>query len=353
MIYPYEKMMNILMILEVLKKNSDAEHPIARQTDIAELVEKEYGVKIDRHAIRRNLDNLEIFLKYAQSGYSLSNTGNTRESTKERDDDEVVYSNWYLEHDITDAELHFLIDGLIFSKHIPYNLCNELVKKLENLTSKYFKHKLDLPENKSDNKQLFCIIEVLNEAIAQKCKVSFRFITIEIDLEMHVTPGKDGELRKVSPYETVMSNGMYYLICAHDGSEQPFSYRIDCICDIKILTKERSRPIEEISGLSHNFNLLKYAAEHIYFYSGNSIRVTFRADMIANKAIITHITDRFGMNIRLEKETEDSVLVTVTVNEQAMLYWALQFGMSVEILNPPELRKKVRDAIHDMWKKYE
>ena len=45
-------------------------------------------------------------------------------------------------------------------------------------------------------------------------------------------------------------------------------------------------------------------------------------------------------------------MVTVKVSKQAMLFWALQYGQSVEILEPKSLREEIRDAVASMWEKY-
>ncbi len=39
-------------------------------------------------------------------------------------------------------------------------------------------------------------------------------------------------------------------------------------------------------------------------------------------------------------------------NENAMRYWALQYGPSVEVLEPASLRETIISDIHDMIKRY-
>lgn len=86
-------------------------------------------------------------------------------------EESYLWSDFYLEQDFTDGELRLLIDSLLFSKHIPYSQCKELVGKLEGLSNAYFrsrvKHIARLPEDKTDNKQLFLTIELLDEAISR------------------------------------------------------------------------------------------------------------------------------------------------------------------------------------------
>ena len=54
----------------------------------------------------------------------------------------MILSDFYLERDFSDAELRLLIDSLLFSKHIPYSQCKELIEKLEGLSNKYFEAKV-------------------------------------------------------------------------------------------------------------------------------------------------------------------------------------------------------------------
>ena len=144
-----KKMLNI-NILEILKKYSDENHRL-NQKEIIDLLESEYRMTVDRKAVKRNLMNLLDF------GYELEYTETIR--TNKKGEQETLYSDWYLVRDFTDAELRLLIDSLLFSKHIPYSQCKELIEKLEGLSNKYFKSKVkhirNLPQKMPNNKQIF------------------------------------------------------------------------------------------------------------------------------------------------------------------------------------------------------
>ena len=47
------------------------------------------------------------------------------------------------------------------------------------------------------------------------------------------------------------------------------------------------------------------------------------------------------------------MIVTLSCNEVAMKYWALQYGLHVEILEPQSLRTAVREAVRRMAGVYE
>ena len=337
------KKLNIMLILEILRKYSDQDHRLSQQK-IAELVEQEYSMKIDRKAVKRNLMNL------VDMGYEIEYSENARKNKDGEED--TVYTDFYLDRDITDAELRLLIESLLFSKYIPYSQCKELIEKLKGLSSKYFgesmKYIRAMPENHSENKQLMLTIEILDEAISNGKKVAFHYTEYRTDKRRHIKRNEDGVREyKVSPYRMAIANARYFLICSHD-TKGLFHYRLDGIADIRLLD-EPSRPMKDVKGHESDMDLSRYMAEHIHMFSGESTRVTFRAKTTMTGAIF----DWFGIDsVRISDETKDEMTVCVNVNEQDMLYWALQYGKYVEVLSPEGLRSAVRDAGGNLWKKY-
>jgi len=340
------KKMNILLILEVLKKHSN-EYNMISQKKIADLVEQEYNVTMDRHILRKQLGYLDKF----ECGVEPS-------ERDKKTDEPAPACLWYFERevDITDGEMRMLIDGLLFSKYIPYSECKKLVEKLKSLASPDFLNSSDLPENRPENKEIFLSIEELMRAISKGKKVSFNYLRYEFDENKDNKPSivldKDGKPRiyTVSPYEIVVANGYYYLICAREQSDMLYHYRLNYICNIEVLKSEKRRSIRDIPGYKNGLKLSEYMNEHPYMMaSGDIVRVFFRFE----KWVIGHVYEWFGKDIKLlENKTEDTITATIRVNERAMLYWALQYGMYVEVLGPQSLRNQIHDAVTAMAKKY-
>lgn len=67
------KKMIILDILHILKKHSDKDHRLS-QHDLQELLESEYGMKVDRKTISRNI------IKLVQCKYPIEYGSNSDES---------------------------------------------------------------------------------------------------------------------------------------------------------------------------------------------------------------------------------------------------------------------------------
>ena len=335
-----KKMLN-MNILEILKKYSDENHRL-NQKEIIDLLEIEYQMTVDRKAIKRNLMNL------LDSGYELEYTETVR--TNKKGEQETLYSDWYLVRDFTDAELRLLIDSLLFSKHIHYSQCKELIGKLEGLSNKYFKAKVKhirtLPEKMPNNKQLFYNIEILDEAISKGKKVEFNYNDFGIDRKLHHRMNSDGTVRKyvVNPYQMAAANGRYYLIANYDRYFNISHYRVDKISNVKILDE----PVKKQGELAESINLPKHMAEHIYMFSGESSRVTMRID----KFLVNDIVDWFGRDVSFYDETEDKVTASVIVNLKAMRYWAMQYANYVELLKPAKLREQIKEDLRNAMSKY-
>jgi predicted DNA-binding transcriptional regulator YafY len=252
-----------------------------------------------------------------------------------------------LERDITDAELRLLIDSMMLSKHVPDGDRGKLIEKLEGLSNTYFKsrvtHIRSLLGHMPETTKLFYTIEILDEAISANKRVIFHFNILDVDKRLHTVEDEDAKPRKyeVSPYQMAAANGKYYLICAHEGADKLYHYRIDLISDIR-LSDKKAAPLKERLDFS------KHMAEHIYMFGGESVSAKFRA----KRARVGDILDWFGSRVMFSEVTADCVIATVRVSEQAMLYWALQFGQSVEVLGPPRLREAVCDALRRMSEIY-
>ncbi len=335
------KNMLIMNILEILKKHSDENHRL-NQKDIIDLLDSEYKMKVDRKAVKRNLMNLLDF------GYELEYTETPRKNKK--GEEEIIYSDWYLVRDFTDAELRLLIDSLLFSKHIPYSQCKELIEKLERLSNKYFKAKVkhirNLPEKMPNNKQIFYVIEILDEAISKGKKVEFCYNDLGTDKKIHPRMNSNGEKRRyvINPYQMVATNGRYYLIANYDKYDNISHYRVDRISDIVLLDE----PVKKQKELSETINLPKHMAEHIYMFSGESARVAMRIE----KFLVGDVIDWFGKDVIFHNETEATVDVSVAVNLEAMRYWAMQYANHVEVLRPEKLREQIKKDLLAAVEKY-
>ena len=192
------------------------------------------------------------------------------------------------------------------------------------------------------NKQLFYTIEVLDKAISTKRQVSFTYNRYGMDKKLHPQKTAAGNLRNyvVNPYQIAAVNGRYYLICNHQKYSNVSNYRLDRITDIQLLPTP-IKPMEQVQGLEHGFDLPKHMAEHIYMFAGPSETVTFRL----KKSLVGDVIDWFGQEVEFSQETETEVTARVYVNLEAMRRWALQYALYVQVLSPKSLVKEMQQDL--------
>ena len=84
-------------------------------------------------------------------------------------------------------------------------------------------------------------------------------------------------------------------------------------------------------------------------FTGESVPVTFRA----KKYLLTDLFDWFGKEMQFLDETEDEVTVRVTVNQDAMQKWVLQYALHVTVVKPESLVNKIREDIRNAANNYQ
>ena len=341
------KKLLILNILDILWKDSDQDHRLT-QREIGEILRTRYGMAADRKAIKRNLMDL------AEFGFDIEYREVPRGGAGEKEENTIL-TDFYLVRPFTEGELRLLIDGLLFSRHLPHRQCRELVEKLEGLSSRYFRsrvrHIARMSGEQEDNQQLFLNIELLDEAIEKRQKAAFHYLEYSTDKKPHHRTRSDGSVREyvVSPYQMAARDGNYYLVCRREGYGGLANYRLDRICDLKILEEpsESFTSPEERGG--QPLDLAAYMREHIYMYAGGSCR----AKLWVSRPLISSVIDLFGKDVVFSREDAEGVVVSVYANEMSIEQFAKSYAPNTAVLEPPELRKKVGDMLRRTAALYE
>ena len=320
-----KKMLNML-ILDILKEYSDSEHRLLQQ-DIIDLLESNYGISCERRAVKNNIVSLQ------EMGYDIASQ-----------------KGYYLRtRDFTDAELRLLIDGVFTSGAITDREAHQLVKKLERYSNRYFNahvshiHSTSSGKN-AENRNVMDSIAAIDEAISKGKKISFSYLQYGIDFKLHP---KRSIRYVVSPYQMISNKGKYYLIGNYDEYDDVSHYRLDRITDVEIL-KENRKPIKTIKGLEKGLNISDYISEHVYMYSGESIHIKIRT----NETLMDALIDGFGKDFRVSFGDDDDIIVNLKCNPDAFFYWAMQYGQSIEVLEPQSMRERIKQASLDVYKMY-
>lgn len=320
------KKLALLRIYQILERYSDSEHPMT-QNAIADRLERDHGITMERKAVGRNIHLLE------EAGIGIGSCGN-----------KGVYLD---DRPFEEGELRLLIDSVIFSRHIPPKYAKNLVDRLSSFGGEYFGKSVTLVESSDQmycpqSKDIFLFVEDLNDAIANRWKVSFLYHAYGTDKCLHPI-WKNA--RVVNPYRLVASNDHYFLIGNIDIYDNLTSFRLDKITDLQILKTPR-KPIRDTS--TGEFRVGEYLSAHPFMQTGKPVHVVAHL----NRNHIEAAIDAFGDNFRVLDEGEEMVTIDARVNEDDAYLWALQNGDAVEILEPQSLRNRLRSTVRTMQRMY-
>ena len=316
-------------ILEVLKKHTDSDHILTRQ-DIADRVKKDYGMYCDVRTITRNISLL------CDADYPISRSEENRKG-------------FYLyQREFEESEIRLLMDAVLASKHIAQNQSNELIDKLSSLSTIHFKKKSrniinTEYESGNYNQSLFYNIEKIIEATESKKQISLMYNAFDIKKELKP---RYKENCIVNPYHMLMNNGRYYLMANFPQYNNMAFLRMDYITDVEETDKD-VRPLTEIDGYENGIDLSKLRTNYPYMFSGENVKAKFKTD----DKMVGDFIDWFGDKISIS-ECDDGIIVRLTANRNAIIYWSLQYGGRVELIEPIDLRKEIKRNLEEILSKY-
>lgn len=312
-----------LAIYEIMRKESDENHPISRR-QILDLLEKRYDLEITRQTLKTHFDlldehGIEICYDTQSRGYYL----NSREFEK--------------------SEIHLLCNAVYSSHFIPESDSKKLIDRLLKTQSKYtaqnFNNNVYVKnQRKSLNKQFFHTIDMLLEAIQNKKAVSFQYM--KYDHHKKLVPRREKRYL-IHPYHIIYANENFYLICRNDHYDNLSHYRIDRMKDIQIT----DIPLKK---LGKDFDPYEYSRTKIFMYGGDEETIFLLCDDV----ILDDIMECFGREVVIQKADHDQFYVYLKSSRQGILYFALQYAVHCEIKEPASLRQELKNILENTLEKY-
>ena len=308
-----------LCLLEVLREYSDSNH-ILSMGEIIGKVKNIYGLSPDRRTIYSALDTL-VELGYDISFYKENGKG------------------YYLrDRQLEPSEAHLLSDAICTFPFISEKQTAQLLKKIHSLVSVYERKQIKnltviRADQKTVNKNVFYNIEILDEAIERKRKVTFDYYDYGTDKQLHKRREKK---YKVNPYGMVYANEHYYLVCIMSRQENVSMYRIDRIQNIEITDIELDA--------HENLNPHDIVRNAVYAYTTGEV---VDVEMLIEPKVLNDVIDRFGTNLALSETEDGRIKVRIKATAMGMKYWALQYLDHVEILEPEKLRDEIVELLRN------
>lgn len=317
---------NILYVLNSLKKYSDENH-ILSSKEISTLILQEYGVKIDSKTVKR-----AIYCLIERFNYDISTFN----------DNKIGY--YYIKNpdiDFEEGEIQAILDTFSYSNFIPkkfeYSIRNKCLNMLNIYEQEKLKnYKISMKNTKSENLEIIKNIEDVNEAIYENKKISFNYLKYELNPNLEkVIQG----LITVSPYKLFYGLSNFYLVCLTNGKEELYTYRIDRMKNIKILTEDVSTKFDENEV---DF----FIKNNVAMFSGDVEKVIIECDM----KLLDNVIELYGKDIKTEKLNENLFKATFYTNIKGFRYWCLRNIEMVKVIEPDYLKKNIIETIKEVLK---
>lgn len=186
--------LKILYLAKILLDNTDANHDITLQEIIDKLSAN--NVTAERKSLYDDIARLDEFgIKIKKTQYGKT------------------YHYQVVKRDFELAELKLLVDSVAAAKFITEEKSNELIKKIEHLTSKHNATMLQRQvyvagRVKSMNNGIMENVDAIHTAIAENSKISFQYFQWNVKKEAELK--RDGKRYEVSPWGLSWDDEYYY-----------------------------------------------------------------------------------------------------------------------------------------------
>jgi predicted DNA-binding transcriptional regulator YafY len=264
------------------------------------------------------------------------------------------HSNAYYlgERLFNDEELKIIADAVASSKYLTIKRSNELIKKLQTMTSDFkspaLKRSITVENRtKASNDSVYATVDKLQEAILSDREVQFTYSEYTF-----AEDGASGDRKKqgrhdvkriVSPYQLVWDGDCYRLICRCAGLDKVCSYRIDRISEISVLQSERRSLSEDEE---QELRRLKSGVHS----EGETVEMRISFD----NSLIEEVMTRFGEKIYVRRESPATFYADITTElSDDFLGWLFKLGGKAKILSPEYAADAVKDRLAQIGRLYE
>ena len=301
-------------IAKILYEKTDEDH-LLTTAQIEDILREEYGMDTFRKTIKADIEILQ------KVGFDI----------------EMIKSSQNKYHMLTRMfsipELKLLMDAVESSKFISKKKSEELTGKLSKLAGDHqaatLKRNIDVEGRiKTDNEQVYYVVDAINEAINLGKKISFLYFNYNELKEKQLK--NDGISYVFSPYKLVWNGDYYYMVGYSDKHKHIGMFRVDRIVKAPETLEEAAATMPEDFDINHYLNTM------LRMYDGERKKVK----LICDNDVIDSVIDKFGDDIEVIKNTKTTSIVTLDIVVSHIFFsWVFGFGGLVKIKSPESVKK--------------
>ncbi len=323
----------LLYLQKIMLEKTDENHGLTIK-EIIELLAG-YDIKAERKTLYEDLEILQTF------GLDICKT---RSST-------VKY--YVASRDFELPELKLLVDAIQSSKFITHKKSLSLINKLESLVSHNEGEQLQRQvyvtnRVKTVNEKIYYNVDYIYNAISQNRQIDFKYYKWDVDFggekKIVKVERKDGKVYTVSPWALCWDDENYYLVAYDAEAEMIKHYRVDKMESIELTDKERDG-----GKKFENFDIAKYTKGVFSMFGGEETDVELSVD----NELIGVVVDRFGSDIFIRQESENTFLVSIKAVLSPQFYaWIFGLGSQIRIISPQNAIDEYKERVEGIKSQY-
>lgn len=311
-----------LYLLQILKERTDEDNYLTT-TQLCNILKQSYGMDTHRTTIKGDIEVLQ------KAGFSVDERRSTQNQYR------------YIEREFEIAELKTIIDAIASSKFITEGKSDNLIRKVTALAG--INKARDLKRNvvvdgrgKIENKQIFYIIDAINDAINQRKKIKFQKIEYNVKKERVLHHG--GETYTFSPYSLVWDGDNYYVVGYSDKYKTVGGHRVDRIYEQPKILDEAAVPPET------GFSVEKYVKTTFRMYNAPRKEV----ELLCDNGVMDAIIDQFGPDVHTYAgDLQNFRVVEEVAVGKVFFNWIFGFEGKVRIKEPEDVKEQYRQMVEN------
>lgn len=309
----------LLKLLEMLRQETDEEHPLPTSAICSKL--GEMGISCERRTLTKDIAVLN------ELGYEVMWSWVGKEK------------GYYIEdRSFTVPEIKILIDAVQAASFITDKKTAELIDKIAELGGS---HKADILKSnmvcfntrKHSNESIYYNVGYIEDALQQQLKLSFRYFDLNENGEKVYR--RDRREYIVEPVALVFNEDNYYLMAYSAKYDGTANYRVDRMDRVEIVEEHISEKARELRG-----GLDDYTEQVFKMYGGQQEDIVLEFDA----KLIGVVYDKFGEDTKMIRSSDDKCVATVRVQISPVFWgWLFQFAGQMRILSPDHVIEGYRN----------
>ena len=308
----------LLKLLELLRQETDEQHPLPTNTLCAKL--GDMGITCDRRTLAKDIALLN------DQGYEVMWTWVGKEK------------GYYIEdRSFSVPELKILIDAVQAASFITDKKTAELIDKIADLGGS---HRADIMKSnmvcfntrKHSNESIYYNIGYLEDAILQQKKVIFYYYDLNENGEKVYRNGHHHYV--VEPIALIFNEDNYYLMVYSSRHNGTANYRVDRMDAVEIIEE----PCGE-KAVALRDEVAAYTEQAFKMFGGQLEDVALEFD----RGLIGVVYDKFGESVKMIPSGENRCIATVKVRISPVFWgWLFQFAGQMDIISPARLNEEYK-----------